>query len=170
MKTFQQRLEGMLNKIKYDRENINFRNTAKYWGTPKNDDKYVDKILDKLFEKDFEFSERREQEIKVTIEEMLLNSYSKGCHERNDLYVECIVYLGEKGIVMHVKDDGPGFDHKKKIRESKAKKDKLTDDVLLYSTEDSLGGTGIQCLLRYPDAFQYNKEGNQVAIRFDLSK
>ncbi|MBI4144244.1 ATP-binding protein [Candidatus Woesearchaeota archaeon] len=165
---FQERLEEMLEKTGHaedGREIFRLRDTAYKWSTyPVK--KCFDPVLEKLFRKGFEFSERREQEMRITCDEILLNSYV-ACEEREDLFVEYIVYFGTKGIVVHVKDEGEGFDHKQKLTDTREKPNQPTDDTLLYVI-DVPGNTGLLCLLRFTNDFEYNKKGNEVIMRFDL--
>ncbi|MBI1935013.1 ATP-binding protein [Candidatus Woesearchaeota archaeon] len=149
------------------RDIIRFIHNAKHWSIY-DTSKYFDPVLQKLFDKGFGFTERREQEIRRTSEEVLLNCYS-ACEERTDLFVEYIVYFGRRGIAIHVKDEGPGFNHAQKLRETRQKKDQPTDEILLYG-DDLPGNSGLLCLLRYTNEFHHNKKGNEVIMKFDLSK
>lgn len=134
------------------------------------DDIYMDPVIERLFDEGFIFSERREQEIRVTSMELILNSFDHGCKNRGDLFVEFKTYFGEKGILIQVIDDGPGFNHRREIQKRKKTQDKLTPEIVLSFEEnnDYPGGSGIYCLLEFADDFQYNKKGNGIMARFDL--
>src|SRR5438046_2078369 len=92
----------------------------------------TDQVMEWILENDFEFSEEREMEMKITIDELLFNSGS-AVEEKDgkDIYIE--FYFGKKGIVVRIKDQGPGFDYKKVLQDAK-KSDRqvLTREQVLY--------------------------------------
>ncbi len=172
---FEKKLEEMLSYIKFNRgasKSFSFRGPGNpaYWalGTGRN---YMDRNLQQLFDDGFVFSEEKELMMERTIEELLLNSCIDGCRESDDLNVMLNSYFGDKGIVFHIKDDGNGFDYKSKLAQRKRELhlyDRNT--VLSDSRESKRSGHGMYCLLTFPDDFSYNKQGNEVAVRFDLGK
>ena len=104
----------------------------------------TDRAMEWILENDFEFSEEREMEIKITIEELLLNGGSAtGENSGKDIYIE--FYFGKKGIVVRIKDQGPGFDYKKALQDAKkSDRQALTREKVLYErdSKDYPGGTG----------------------------
>ena len=170
---FEQKLGAMQEKIMYSGEKISYKYSAEYWnsrlGSKLQQRKIFDPIFQRIFDKDFDFPERREKEIEVTLEELLMNSYS-ACDELPELFVELISYFGKEGIVIHVRDEGPGFKPNEKITWRRANLDQLTDEMVLYDrgSENYPGGTAMYCLLKFANDFMYSETGNQVVVRFDL--
>ncbi len=169
--SFHNRLECILEGIghfKGGREIVRFRDNARNFSHYRAR-VYFDPVLEKLFEKEFKFSEGKEDKMRVTSEELLSNSFS-ACKEKDDLFVEYIVYFGTGGIAIHIKDEGPGFDFETEIRKRENNLNGLTDDLVLYGRGnwDYPGGTAIYCLLNFVQDFQYNEKGNEVVVRFDL--
>ena len=132
-------------------------------------DACFNEVLEALFDLDIEFSERQEQEIRVTIEELLLNS-STAAEERDDKFVSCEYVIGRKGVVIKVKDEGQGFDYKSELTKGKKNEQGLTDEKVLYGRLDSSypGGTAMYCLINFANDFQYNQQGNGVVLKFEL--
>ena len=121
-----------------------------------------------IYVKGFKFPERRKDEIDITLLELVSNSSTHACEESENQYIEYTVYFGTKGIVAQIKDDGPGFNHKAELRKRQQSTNQPSDEVLLGDEPPS--GSGLLCLLRYTNDFQYNDKGNEVAVRFELSK
>ena len=90
-----------------------------------------------------------------------------GEEEECDVYIE--YYFGKKGILIRIKDEGPGYDYKEEA-EKKERRSKLTRDVVLHGKhpEDGAGGTGIYCLQNFADDFVHNESGTEVIVQFSL--
>ena len=135
---------------------------------------FFDSILEGLFARGFVFSEQREQEIHRTIWELLVNSRS-ACHESPRKFVHLDTYVGERGFVSHVADDGRGFNSEKVIEERR-KQLHLYDRARVVAKAQGRGegvdegGVGMYSLLTFANDFQHSTKGNEVAVRFDLGK
>lgn len=145
-----------------------FIDTAYDW-TKYRSMRHFDPVLQKLFDLGFEFSERKEEEMQVTSEELLLNSRC-ACDESENLNITYEVYFGKKGIILRIIDDGPGFDHRKELRERLQNNRGLTVDMALYerSCDDYPSGTGFFCLIHFAEDFYFNEKGNEITVRFKL--
>ncbi len=135
---------------------------------------FFDPILTELFVRDFVFSEERQAEIDRTLTEMLVNSRI-ACKEAPDKFVRLDSYIGDRGFVAHVSDDGRGFNSEKKIEERRKQlhlydKARAVKDGYGIGNGRTQGGVGIYSLLTFADDFQYSRKGNEVVVRFDLSK
>lgn len=169
--------EKMLKSIGTVQKVVPDRHSAKDWISPVArsprfyTDAHFERVLKFLIENEYDFPERREQEVRVTMEETVSNS-SFACYERRDMDVELTTHIGESGLVMHIQDCGPGFDHKKKIEERRRTLLKYPDELFLYgrSRNDFPGGAGLSCLLRFPDEYHFNQKGNELAMLFKLQK
>ncbi|MBI4151979.1 ATP-binding protein [Candidatus Woesearchaeota archaeon] len=129
---------------------------------------YLDPLIHALYDQKFVISSQKEQELRVTIREIILNSIT-ACDEREDLSVEYTAYIGTRGLAVYIHDDGPGFDHLQKVSETREKKVQPDDETLLYSA-DVPGNTGLLCLLRYTSEFQYGPKGNEIVMSFKITK
>ena len=129
----------------------------------------VDKILEHIFDLDIEFPERKEQEIRRTIEELLINS-SSACFETHDAFITLECTIGREGLVIKVSDPGPGFDYTAELENRRTNPNGLTDDKVLYHVGDNdyPGGSAMYCLLHFTQDFQHNEVGNEVVVKFDL--
>ncbi|MDP3765188.1 MAG: ATP-binding protein, partial [Nanoarchaeota archaeon] len=143
------------------------RDSAYNWAWNIHTTEYIDPVLEKLYGKGFRLSERRKNEIDITLLELVSNSSTHACEESENQYIEYTVYFGTNGIVAQIKDDGPGFDHQAELRKRQSM-GQPSDEELLGDGLKS--GTGLFCLLRYSNGFQYNDEGNEVAVRFEVPK
>lgn len=164
-------LTEMLKQIQYTGEHITLTEKASNAVLSFTmEDGALGPIISKLFKLGFEFDEETEDKIRVTVQELCLNS-SIACHESEDLVIKMKFYYGEKGLVVDVADQGLGFDHQAAVF-SASKKTNLNKESVLYgkSEHDYPGGTGLYCLLNFANAFQHNQKGNRVIARFDLTK
>ena len=152
------------------REHIRYRYSAKDW---ESEIKYyeremLDSIMQKLFDKDIEFSEERQSEIELTMRELLINSVA-ACKERADLFIDLDVYYSDTELLMRVVDDGPGFNHREKIRERREtfKYMGIREFLeVLGTSHDYKNGVGLYCLIHYTKDFKFNEKGNEVTARF----
>lgn len=160
-------LPNLLETINFDNTTLDFVLSAEDWKYES--DKIFKQILGKIFQSGAELAEEREDEIRTTFEELILNSFI-ACNERADLKISLTTYFGANGIVVHIIDEGPGFDHLKVVEKSKLNQLGLTREKVLYpnSKEDLPGGTGIFCLLNFSQNFQFNQKGNELAVQFNF--
>jgi len=170
---FEERVKEMLTVVGHENgrhEILVFEKSAYNWYHD-NANHYLNPLVEKLFENGFELSERREQEIRHTSDEMVVNSYRAcGCSE--DLRTVFQAYFGDRGIMVRLDDNGEGFDHEAEVRKARGNPNGLDDERVLYRSSDEgyPGGSGMYCLLNFADDFQYSEKGNSVAFRLDLQK
>lgn len=163
-------LQNMLTEINYDGEKTEMK-ASEICLYRTELDKIWKKISNKIFEQNIEFSESREEEVETTLQELLLNSFS-ACGEKENLKVNFTIYLGKEGLVIHISDDGPGFDYEKKLEIAKLNPNGLTRDKILNHRHDDdfPGGAGMFCLLNFTQDFQFNKKGNKLIAKFNYEQ
>ena len=169
-------LQQKLKSMKDDRdaeEHIKHTYSAKEWRVKLwsiEERKILDSIMQKLFDKDIIFSEEKQSEIELTINELLINSIS-ACKEKSDALIDLDVHYSNNGLLIHVRDNGPGFNHREMIRKrresSKYMGIKRFREIVITSDKYK-GGTGLYCLIHYAGNFQFNDRGNEVTARFEL--
>jgi len=159
------KLPNMLGEIMYDDKKEDYDMSAYEWSRSCN--KKIDEILRKIFDQEIEFTEENEAEIVTTLEELILNSFS-ACNEEEKLRIHLTAYFGKIGLVIHLSDDGPGFDHIETLDVSRQNTKRLTKEQVLYCRHENNypGGSGMFCLLNFSQNFQFNKRGNQIIVEF----
>lgn len=125
----------------------------------------IAEILKKIHDRGIEIDLVRKDEITTTLEELILNSIF-ACDEGKDLAIHVRLYLGQIGIVLHIADEGEGFDHAVTLERSRLNPGKLTRDKVLYNRDEPSypGGTGMFCLLNFSQNFQFNPKGNELVV------
>jgi len=135
---------------------------------------FFNPILEALFVSDFVFSEERQAEIDRTLTELLVNA-RVACHEDPRKFVRLDSYVGERGFVSRVADEGRGFNAEPVIAERRGQLH-LYDRARVVANGHGRGkganegGVGVYSLLTFADDFQYSPKGNEIAVRFDLGK
>ena len=135
---------------------------------------FFNPILEALFASDFVFSEERQAEIDRTLTELLVNA-RVACHEDPRKFVQLDIYIGERGFVSRVVDEGRGFNAEPVIAERRGQlslydRAKVVAGGIGRGEGSGEGGVGIYSLLTFANDFQYSPKGNEVAVRFDLGK
>ncbi|MEK6846662.1 MAG: ATP-binding protein [Nanoarchaeota archaeon] len=135
---------------------------------------FFDPILSELFARDFTFSEEREHEIHRTIWELLVNARF-ACHESPRKFIQLDSYIGARGFVSRIADEGRGFNSEKVIAERRGQlhlydRTRVVANAVGRGEGCNGGGVGMYSLLTFADDFQYSEKGNEVAVRFDLGK
>lgn len=118
-------------------------------------------------------SDRRIDEITLTIRELVMNSaWDEEC-KLDNLPVTAFLFPGKKGILFRVTDQCSGFDHKSEVKKARENKAGLSKAQVLDSDQtaedDYPGGTGMFCLVNFAQAFVHNELGNDVAVRFEVA-
>lgn len=159
------KLPNMLEEIGYEGTQQDYDMSAYDWSFYGNTE--IKKILQKIFDQEIEFSEENEAEIVTTLEELILNS-SSACNEDESLKIQLTAYFGKKGLVIHLRDEGPGFDCRKALEVSRQNTKRLTREQVLYHRNETNypGGSGMFCLLNFSQNFQFNEKGNQIIVEF----
>ena len=167
---FQQRLEEMLEGIKFTTHKLSIRATAYDWEFDDILSEYFQEVkkyifLYSLFGWQSSLGEFGTKKIELTSDELLLNA-RVATDSSSEHYIEYTAYFGRRGIVIHVKDDGPGFEHELAVQERKP----LAREVSIREFFDPKytlpGGTGVYCLLKFTNDFAFNEQGNEVIARF----
>ncbi len=177
----EEKLEIMLREIgcESNKPFIHIKRSADEWGSIFEDEYFIP-IQKELLKRDFEFTEEREQEVNETIGEVLMASDINSCDYQKDLQVSYSAFIGTKGLAVHIKDEGNGFNYNMALQHAKNFK-AANKEILNWMQEDGArtfykqlgkvdGAPGLVLLLRFAQDFHYNTKGNEVIFKFDLKK
>jgi len=173
--SFEERFMEMLERVGYDlaqaQRQVSFISPASVTVVEM---EFFDPILLELFAREFVFSEQREHEIHRTIWELLVNARG-ACYEDPRKFVRLDSYVGERGFVSRVADDGRGFNAEPVIAQRRGQLHLYNRAKVVARAQGrgegcNDGGVGMYSLLTFADDFQYSLKGNEVAVRFDLGK
>ena len=169
-----QRIEVVFDAVEdLERQQLTFYKcqSAHAW---EHDRHYLDDFIALLLKRELEFSEEKEEDLRVTIEELVGNAVA-ACDKQDDdsLTITLKAFLQEGQLVVQISDEGMGFDHENEVAARQADDRGLTRDkvvhMLNYPDMADAGGTGTYCLLHLTQGFRYNASGNQVTMLFDLA-
>jgi serine/threonine-protein kinase RsbW len=104
------------------------------------------------FLKPLGLSEAREFDIRLCLEEALINAMKYGNHLRSDLAVDLDVEFDEREVRITVEDRGPGFDVKK------------LDDCTSGENVLRNRGRGVYLIQKLMDQVRYNDKGNRLLM------
>ena len=127
---------------------------------------YVEEFKMHLFKLKYLFSEEKEKELDIVFRETVLNSAS-ACKEREEKKITVTAYYCINGVVFEIKDQGPGFDYKKRLAMLKNKSLPPRESLLERGLN---GGHGLFSLKRFTDYFKYSDGGRTVYFAFNLEK
>lgn len=169
--TYQSKMEEFLRSIGYDGEKTVREASANTWSRRWREEFFKPEI-EKILDKNLVYTEKKEEEIKTTTEELITNSCTS-CDEREDLQVELNIYYGEKGVLTEVVDQGSGFDYEEVIQNAYERHEKLedlSDQEILGGVKEFEGGTGFECLFNFADEFKYSEKGDKVVVKYMLEE
>ncbi len=92
----------------------------------------------------------------LVLRELVNNAYLHGNRKNSSKHIDLRLIKKDTCISVRIKDDGAGFDWDKE----------LTRDI----NEEQQGKRGLWILKHYCPDFNFNKQGNCITIRFNLSQ
>ncbi|MBD3319119.1 hypothetical protein GF342_04390 [Candidatus Woesearchaeota archaeon] len=169
---------------------LDIRASAYDWNFDIQPDNYFEPFVDAILEGNFDFSEEQEDTLAVTLLEIIANSRRAltviDDHSGTESYsrektIRYRAWLGDKGLVVHIQDEGPGFDHRRHVWQRRETiRHRRHEDLLALDRAvrnpyrdialDGVNGRGTYCLIRMTNAFRYNPAGNEVAFCVELSR
>ena len=122
---------------------------------------FISVVIDRL-KKEFPINEDEIFQIKLALEESLINAIKHGNKLNPDLTVDVAVTSQENRLTITVQDQGEGFDYNHYLRAGQGG-DAVGAARQRYA-QGRLGGLGIMLMLRSVDKLEYFGSGNQVAL------
>jgi len=166
---FQQRLEDMLKEVDFRGQLVHKCRTAHDWEFDPRLGSYFEEVRTLIiFYSMFAWGSFLGIEVKKVEQlsnELILNSRN-AVNSSPDYFIDYMVYLGQKGLVVRVGDEGPGFDHSEEVLRRKSLLRKISISTYFDPDYEPLGGTGVYTLLKFANDFAYNDVGNEVIAKF----